>query len=143
MASHARHARSAPVPPPRRRRTLARVGLTVSAGAALVAGGAVEAGAQPQAPRAELGRTDVGAALRGTRIALEKSAEGLEPVVRTFKYHPLAGTPVDPLNNGARTQVADFQPINTQELTSPITKTGQIGDLPLVGQLLGGVTLGD
>ncbi|GHC70638.1 hypothetical protein [Streptomyces cinnamoneus] len=142
MASHARHARSAPVPPPRRRRTLARVGLTVSAGAALVAGGAVEAGAQPQAPRAELGRTDVKAALQGTRIALEKSAEGLGPVVRTFKYHPLAATPVDPLNNGARTQVADFQPINTQMLTSPITKTGQLGDLPLVGQLLGGVTLG-
>ncbi|MEU5052433.1 hypothetical protein [Streptomyces sp. NPDC021096] len=111
--------------------------LTVSAGAALVAGGAADASAKPQPPTAQLGRTDVGAAFAGTGIALEKSVQGLAPVLQTFKYHPLAATPVDPLNNGARTQVADFKPVGTQMLTSPVTKRGQVGDLPLVGQALG------
>nr|WP_184346193.1 hypothetical protein [Streptomyces olivoverticillatus] len=139
MASHARHARSAPVPPPRLRRTLRRVGVTVSAGAALVAAGAAEAQAAqgPQAPRAQLGRTDIAAAFQGTGIALEKSVQGLSPVVKTFKYHPLAATPVDPVDNGIGTKIADFKPISTQALTNPIHSTGQLRDLPLVGQLLG------
>lgn len=113
-----------------------RVGLTVSAGAALAAGGTATAHAEPQAPRAQLGRTDVGAAFVGTGIALEKSVEGLSPVLKSFKYHPLAATPVDPLNNGARTQVADFKPVGTDVVTSPVTNRGQVGDLPLVGQAL-------
>ncbi|MEV4436943.1 hypothetical protein [Streptomyces sp. NPDC049585] len=116
---------------------LMRVGLTVSAGAALAAGGAAQASAQPQPPTATLGRTDLGAALMGTRIGLEKSVEGLSPVIKTFKFNPLAATPVDPLNNGARTQVADFKPVGTDMLTSPLTKRGQLGDLPVVGQVLG------
>ncbi|MEU7131996.1 hypothetical protein [Streptomyces sp. NPDC046261] len=113
------------------------MGLTVSAGAALVAGGAAGASAEPQAPKAQLARTDVGAAFVGTGIALQKSVQGLAPVVQTFKYHPLAATPVDPLNNGARAQVADFKPVGTQMVTSPVTTRGQVGDLPLVGQALG------
>ncbi len=116
---------------------LTRLGLTVSAGAALVAGGATAASANPQAPRAEFGRTDLGAAFAGTGIAVEKSVEGLAPVVKSFKYHPLAATPVDPLNNGARIQPGDFKPVGTQAVTSPVTNRGQVGDLPLVGQALG------
>ncbi|GAA2708197.1 hypothetical protein GCM10010315_04170 [Streptomyces luteosporeus] len=114
-----------------------RVGLTVSAGAALAAGGAAQASAHTQPPTATLGRTDVGAAFVGTGIALQKSVEGLSPVLKTFKYHPLAATPVDPLNNGARTKVADFKPVGTDMVTSPVTKRGQLGDLPVVGQVLG------
>ncbi|MFI1972819.1 hypothetical protein BLA24_26620 [Streptomyces cinnamoneus] len=136
MASHARHARSAPNPPPRLQRTLARVGLTLSAGAALVAGGAAGASATPQAPRAELGRTDVGAALQGTGIAVEKSVQGISPVVKSFKAYPMAGTHVDPLDNGVRTKVADYPAVGTTAVTDTITKTGQISDLPLIGQMV-------
>ncbi|MFI9204662.1 hypothetical protein [Streptomyces sp. NPDC053048] len=140
MASHARHARSAPVPPPRRRRGLTRVGVTVSAGAALFAAGAAEAQADPQAPRAQIGRQDIGAAFQGTAIAVQKSVAGLSPVVKTFKYHPLAGTVVDPLNNGASTQVSDFKPVTTKP--AAVTTTGKVGDLPVAGQVLGGLLPG-
>ncbi|WP_229922983.1 hypothetical protein [Streptomyces griseocarneus] len=118
------------------------MGMTLSAGAALVAAGAAEAQAQPQVPRAEFGRQDVGAAFEGTAIALQKSVEGLSPVVKTFKYHPLAGTAVDPLNNGASTQISNFKPVSTQPVTAPVTTRGQVGDLPVAGQLLGGVLPG-
>ncbi|GHF48784.1 hypothetical protein GCM10010218_32840 [Streptomyces mashuensis] len=124
-------------PSPRLRRTVARLGLTVSAGAALAAAGAAEAHASPQVPSATLGRTDVGAAFEGTGIALEKSVEGLSPVVKSFKYHPLAATGVDPLDNGASTQVSNFKPVGTRLVTAPVTDRGQVQDLPVAGQALG------
>ncbi|MFI9305339.1 hypothetical protein [Streptomyces triculaminicus] len=141
MASQARHARS-PLPPPPRRRALTRIGTTLSAGAALVAAGAADAQAEPQAPRVQLARQDVRAALQGTDIALQKAVEGLSPVVKQFKYHPLAGTAVDPLNNVASTQILDFKPVSTAPVTAPITTRGQIGDLPVAGQVLQGLLPG-
>lgn len=131
-ARHARHARTVPHPPPPFARNLVRVGLTVSAGAALVAGSAAGASAAGQA-RAQFGRTDVLAAVEGTHIALEKSLEGLTPVLKNLPTDPLANTGVDPLDNGARTQVADFKPVGTSVATDPLAKGGHVGDLPVVG----------
>ncbi|MEU1378265.1 hypothetical protein ABZ442_32135 [Streptomyces triculaminicus] len=110
--------------------------MTLSAGAALVTAGAADAQAEPQVPRVQLAHQDVHAALQGTDIALRKAVEGLSPVVKQFKYHPLAGTAVDPLNNAASTQILDFKPVSTASLTAPITTRGQIGDLPVAGQVL-------
>lgn len=133
-ARHARHARTVPHPPPPFARNLVRVGLTVSAGAALVAGSAAGASAAGAGQaRAQFGRTDVLAAVEGTHIALEKSLEGLTPVLKNLPTDPLANTGVDPLDNGARTQVADFKPVGTSLATDPLAKGGHVGDLPVVG----------
>lgn len=62
--------------------------------------------------------------------------------VAGLKPKPLAGTGVDPLDNGAGTQVADFKPVATRALTAAVAQAQSIGSLPVVGQvagLLGGV----
>ncbi|MFI9771499.1 hypothetical protein ACIHJG_32145 [Streptomyces sp. NPDC052415] len=59
---------------------------------------------------------------------------GLQP-------NPLAGTGVDPLDNGVGTQLGDFQPLTSQMLTAPVAQARSIGSIPVLGQattLLGG-----
>ncbi|MFE2043439.1 hypothetical protein ACFXAZ_21440 [Streptomyces sp. NPDC059477] len=58
--------------------------------------------------------------------------------VAGLKPNPLAGTGVDPLDNGVGTQLADFQPVTSKMLTGPIAQAPSVGSLPVVGQLLGG-----
>ncbi|WP_181796968.1 hypothetical protein [Streptomyces sp. WELS2] len=56
--------------------------------------------------------------------------------VTGLKPNPLAGTGVDPLDNGVGTQVADFQPVGTQTLTRPLAQASSLGSVPLAGPLL-------
>lgn len=140
MASHARHARrSAPGRPSPLSRGLVRAGLTVSAGAAFVAGGAGAASADGmpvQPPRAVLGNTDVGAGLRGADIGLQKGAEGVFNTMRHLQANPFAETSADPLDNSVNTQVADFKPVSTAPLVEPLTtRGGLIQNLASVGPL--------
>ncbi|MFE3633969.1 hypothetical protein [Streptomyces cellostaticus] len=53
-----------------------------------------------------------------------------------LKPNPLAGTGVDPLDNGVGTQIADFKPIGTGDLTRPIAEADSFGSLPVLGQVI-------
>ncbi|MFJ6083957.1 hypothetical protein ACIQI8_21400 [Streptomyces sp. NPDC092369] len=57
--------------------------------------------------------------------------------VADLKPNPLAGTGVDPLDNGLGTQLADFKPLATQALTGPVAQAESIGSVPVVGQVAG------
>jgi len=54
--------------------------------------------------------------------------------VTGLKPNPLAGTGVDPLDNGVGTQVADFPPLATTMLTAPVAQARSVGGMPVVGQ---------
>ncbi|NXY98307.1 hypothetical protein HYE82_28835 [Streptomyces sp. BR123] len=98
---------------------LRSAGLTVSmAGAAL----AMAAGG------AQAGELSVPAAVAGV----------LNPVA-DVEVNPLAGTGVDPLDNGIATKVADFPPVGTGMVTGALTRGPSIAELPdaAVGSLLG------
>lgn len=60
--------------------------------------------------------------------------------VAGLKPNPLAGTGVDPLDNGVGTQLADFKPVGSRMLTAPLAQAPSLGSVPGVGPLLG--TLG-
>lgn len=68
--------------------------------------------------------------LTGTVGYVTGPVEGLKP-------NPLAGTGVDPLDNGLATQVADFPPLATTMLTRPVAQARSIGSVPAVGQIAG------
>ncbi|MEU6851027.1 hypothetical protein ABZ901_13990 [Actinacidiphila alni] len=61
---------------------------------------------------------------------------GVAPV-RDLTLDPLSHTGVDPLDNALGTQVADFQPVSTSAVTSPLTNGASLGTLPLVGPATG------
>ncbi|MDK1472693.1 hypothetical protein QNO07_04505 [Streptomyces sp. 549] len=113
MASHARHARP-------RARTLLQAGLTLSAAGAvaLVSGGAAQAD------------------IVNTSDPLGTVGHAVTPI-KQLQLDPLANTGVDPLDNGVGTQIADFQPLGTTQLTAPLTQGGTLGSLPLTGELTG------
>ncbi|MFE9439552.1 hypothetical protein ACFYO2_11160 [Streptomyces sp. NPDC006602] len=69
-------------------------------------------------------------ALTGTVGHVTGPVAGLKP-------NPLAGTGVDPLDNGVGTQLADFQPLTSQALTGPVAQAQSIGSVPVVGQVAG------
>ncbi|MEU2335854.1 hypothetical protein ABZ770_18670 [Streptomyces sp. NPDC006654] len=56
--------------------------------------------------------------------------------VAGLKPNPLAGTGVDPLDNGVATRLADFKPLTSKTLTEPVAEAPSLGDVPVVGQLL-------
>lgn len=57
--------------------------------------------------------------------------------VAGLKPDPLAGTGVDPLDNGIGTRLADFKPMTSQALTGPVAQAQSIGSIPVVGQVTG------
>ncbi|GAA5212929.1 hypothetical protein [Streptomyces thinghirensis] len=57
--------------------------------------------------------------------------------VADLKPNPLAGTGVDPLDNGVGTKVADFQPLASTALTGPVAQAQSLGAVPVVGQVTG------
>ncbi|MDQ0774910.1 hypothetical protein QF026_003376 [Streptomyces aurantiacus] len=69
-------------------------------------------------------------ALTGTVGYVTGPVAGLKP-------NPLAGTGVDPLDNGLGTQVADFPPVATTMLTAPVAQAQSLGGVPVVGQATG------
>ncbi|MEU8549427.1 hypothetical protein AB0C81_20975 [Streptomyces roseoverticillatus] len=120
------------------------MGLTVSAGAAFAAGGAASASAAGMDPglgmgngvaRAQLGETNIPAAMDGANKGLEAGAEGIFDTVKTLKTNPLAGTPVDPFDNTVGTKVGQMQPVTTKPATAPISKGGSLTDLPVASNL--------
>ncbi|TJZ53088.1 hypothetical protein FCH28_18300 [Streptomyces piniterrae] len=125
MASHARPK------PSRVPRTLLRAGLTVSAaGAALAAGGTATANAAV-APR---NGSETVATVKAVTGAVSNTAAGATGPMKSLQLNPLAKTPADPLNNGVGTQVADFKPVSTKQVTDHLSNGGAIGDLPVVGR---------
>ncbi|GGW34074.1 hypothetical protein [Streptomyces griseoloalbus] len=54
--------------------------------------------------------------------------------VADLKPNPLAGTGVDPLDNGVGTQVADFRPVDTRAVTGPVAQAPSVGDVPVAGR---------
>ncbi|MBQ0846874.1 hypothetical protein ACFU9Y_38915 [Streptomyces sp. NPDC057621] len=55
--------------------------------------------------------------------------------VADLKPNPLAGTGVDPLDNGLGTQIADFPPMATTMLTAPVAQAQSLGSVPVLGQV--------
>ncbi|MFJ4687613.1 hypothetical protein ACIQNG_02455 [Streptomyces sp. NPDC091377] len=125
-------------PQPRTRRALA---VLATAGVALGAGAGVSAAAEAE-PVLDVMRT------RPTSLGNIDPAAGLAGVTGSVQYvtgpvaglkpNPLAGTGVDPLDNGVGTQLADFKPLTSKMLTGPVAQAPSVGSLPLVGPLLGG-----
>jgi hypothetical protein len=117
------------------RRVLAAL---ATAGAALGAGAPVAAADTEPALQVvntrptSLGKIDPQAGL----AALTGSVQYVTGPVAGLKPNPLAGTGVDPLDNGVGTQLADFQPLTSQALTGPVAQAQSIGSIP--GGLLGG-----
>lgn len=56
---------------------------------------------------------------------------------KNLQLNPLAKTGVDPLDNSAGTQVADFQPVGTDTVTGPLAAGDSLSELPVVGQATG------
>ncbi|MFD9463895.1 hypothetical protein [Streptomyces sp. NPDC060027] len=123
--------------------TLARTTARIAAAVGVVAAGA--AAASPAfadtAPVADAGRTRPASlgnidpqaglgALTGTVGYVTGPVEGLKP-------NPLAGTGVDPLDNGVGTQLADFKPLSSQALTGPLAQAPSVGSIPVLGQVTG------
>ncbi|NEC27917.1 hypothetical protein G3I20_15425 [Streptomyces sp. SID8111] len=118
------------------RRALA---VLATAGAALGAGAASAAAVtEPLTGVAESRPTSLGdvdpqaglQALTGTVGYVTGPVAGLKP-------NPLAGTGVDPLDNGVGTQLADFQPLTSQALTGPVAQAPSVDSIPVVGQVTG------
>ncbi|MEU6381810.1 hypothetical protein [Streptomyces sp. NPDC046909] len=113
---------------------LATAGVALGAGAATAS-----ADTQPvtdhlvRTSPTSLGKIDPQAGLQG----LASTVGYVTGPVAGLKPNPLAGTGVDPLDNGLGTQVADFQPVATQMLTAPVAQAQSIGSVPVVGQAVG------
>lgn len=142
MNSGPRHARKKEN---RRKSALLRVGLTVTAAGAAVAGAAGMANAaEPSTVETPLGELDTSAVHEPTQTlayALEHGAGGALQPVSDLQLNPLAGTGSDPLANGVGTQIADFKPIGTQAVTGPLAEGASLDELPLVSSI-GGVVGG-
>ncbi|MEF9905986.1 hypothetical protein [Streptomyces sp. P9-A2] len=130
----ARHA--APRKPAARRALVALATAGVALGASATTAAAVDSEAT-QGPRttrpASLGAVDPQAGvqpLTGTVGHVAGPVSGLKP-------NPLAGTGVDPLDNGVGTQVADFRPVSSQDLTGPVAQAESVDGIPVAGQATG------
>ncbi|MEV7319067.1 hypothetical protein [Streptomyces sp. NPDC093970] len=130
-------ARTASSPTPTAQRALVAL---ATAGVALGAGAATAAADTQHvvdplvrtAPAA-LGQADPSAGVRALGAVLPY----VTGPVAGLKPNPLAGTGVDPLDNGVGTQLADFQPVSSKMLTGPVAQASSVGALPAVGQALG------
>lgn len=77
------------------------------------------------------------AADSGSPPALTGAAGHAVGPVTGLKPNPLAGTGVDPLDNGVRTQVADFEPVDSRTVTDPVAQAPSIDGVPVVGRAAG------
>jgi hypothetical protein len=112
---------------------LATAGVALGAGAGTAAADAETVAGVMHTRPTSLGEIDPQAglqALAGTVGYVTGPVAGLKP-------NPLAGTGVDPLDNGVGTQLADFQPLTSQMLTRPVAQAPSVGSLPVVGQAVG------
>ncbi|MGW1727718.1 hypothetical protein ACWCQK_32995 [Streptomyces sp. NPDC002306] len=116
---------------------LATAGVALGAGAGTAAADADPVVDVMRTNPTSTGRLDPQAGLN----SLLGSVRYVTGPVQGLKPNPLAGTGVDPLDNGVGTQLADFQPLTSQALTGPVAQAQSIGSIPVLGQatgLLGG-----
>jgi hypothetical protein len=111
---------------------LAGAGLALGGGSA-VASAAPAPGQEPVEPKVALSVID----LKTGAEALKHTVGYATGPVGALKPNPLAGTGVDPTNNGVGTQVSDFEPVTTQMVTDPLTQAETVNALPAVGQVTG------
>ncbi|MGW3632879.1 hypothetical protein ACWD7F_22390 [Streptomyces sp. NPDC005122] len=112
---------------------LATAGAALGAGAGAAAADTAPAVDGMRSHPASTGSLDPQAgtqALYGTLGYITGPLAGLKP-------NPLAGTGVDPLDNGIGAQLADFKPLSSQSLTRPLAQAPSLGSVPVVGQALG------
>ncbi|KAA0935409.1 MULTISPECIES: hypothetical protein [Streptomyces] len=112
---------------------LTTAGLAVGAGATSAAADTESVLGMVHTRPTSLGNIDPQAGLQavtGTVGYVTGPVAGLKP-------NPLAGTGVDPLDNGLGTQVADFPPLATTMLTAPVAQAQSLGAVPVVGQVTG------
>lgn len=129
----ARH--SAPRPSTVRRAVLAltTAGIGLGVGATATAADAGP-GQDPVLTRpVALGRTEP----RAGAEAVAGSARHVAGPVEGLKPNPLAGTGVDPLDNGVGTQVADFKPVTSRAVTKPVAQVPSASGIPLLGRFWG------
>ncbi|NGO14656.1 hypothetical protein G5C60_45485 [Streptomyces sp. HC44] len=128
--------RHASLQTPTAQRALLRAGLALTTvGAALGAGAATAtAGVTPAVDDL------AGSQLPSFSLNKINTRSGLQEVTGTVKYvtgpvqrmkpNPLAGTGADPLDNGVGTEVADFKPVTSQDLTRPVAQAPSVGSVP-------------
>jgi len=107
-------------------------GIGVGAGATSAVAGTEPAVDVIRSRPTSLGKIDPQAGLKamtGTVGYVTGPVAGLKP-------NPLAGTGVDPLDNGLGTQVADFPPIATTMLTAPFAQAESLGSVPVLGHVV-------
>ncbi|MEV3914060.1 hypothetical protein [Streptomyces canus] len=120
---------------PTARRTLtalATAGVALGAGAGVAAADTEPVVGMVGVPTS-LGNIDPQAGVQ----ALTGSVGYVTGPVAGLKPNPLAGTGVDPLDNGVATQLGDSQPIASQALLGPVAQAQSIGSMPVVGQVTG------
>lgn len=125
--NHPRHASAG-----RAAAVLAGAGLALGGGAA-VASAAPGPGQEPVEPKVALSVIDLETGME----TLKNTVGYATGPVGNLKPNPLAGTGVDPTDNGVGTQVADFKPVNSRMVTGPLTQAETINALPAVGQVTG------
>jgi hypothetical protein len=114
--------------------TLATAGAALGAGAASASAAAAEPVADAVHTRAgSLGAIDPQSGL----AALTGSVAYVTGPVAGLKPNPLAGTGVDPLDNGVGTQLGDFRPVTSTALTRPFAQARSVGAMPVLGQVTG------
>ncbi|MEV6960077.1 hypothetical protein AB0M97_12905 [Streptomyces sp. NPDC051207] len=113
---------------------LATAGVTLGAGAATASAADAEPVLDTLHTRpTSLGKIDPQAGLQ----ALTGMVGYITGPVAGLKPNPLAGTGVDPLDNGVGTQLADFQPLTSTALTGPVAQAQSVDGIPVVGQVAG------
>jgi hypothetical protein len=110
-------------------RSTARRALIAVAAAGAVVGTAPRTGGVDRSAAAD----DVTPAVKG----VTGTVGHVTGTVAGLKPNPLAGTGVDPLDNGVGTRIADFRPVDSRMLTGPVAEAPSIGSIPVVGQVLG------
>ncbi|MFR9789411.1 hypothetical protein ACL07V_12180 [Streptomyces sp. MB22_4] len=110
----------------------------VTAGAALGAGAATaHAGTDAPLVHVPWRATSLGGVDPAGLTALTGTLGYATGPIAGIKPNPLAGTGADPLANGVGTRIADFKPVGTQMLTVPIAEADSVGELPVVGRVVG------
>ncbi|MET8283628.1 hypothetical protein ACGFWD_06545 [Streptomyces sp. NPDC048448] len=112
---------------------LATAGAALGAGAATAAADTAPAVDVMRSRPASAGNLDPQAGVQALSGTLGYATGPLG----NLKPNPLAGTGVDPLDNGIGTQLADFKPLSSQSLTRPLAQAPSLGSVPVVGQALG------
>lgn len=115
---------------------LATAGMAVGAGTATAAADTGSVLGMVNTRPTSLGKIDPQSGLQATTGTLGY----VTGPVAGLKPNPLAGTGVDPLDNGIGTQLADFKPMTSQALTGPVAQAQSIESIPVLGEAAGSLS---